>query len=182
MTQTTLETDRLLLRPVDPDKDFEAWADCFADKSTMAFIGGGPGYNRAQSWRSMATTIGHLQIRGFSFFSVIEKSSGEWVGRVGPWNPEDWPEPEIGWTIHRNHWRKGFAKEAAAACIDYAFETLGWDRVIHTIQDGNIASMKTAEALGSKREYSIQGIPAITDELCWVYAQNRKDWTARKAG
>ena len=168
-----LETERLIIRHVDPERDFEAWADCFADKETMTFIGGGPGMNRAHAWRHMATVIGHLHIHGYSFMSVIEKATGSWVGRVGPWNPEGWPEPEIGWTIHRDHWRKGYAKEAGRACIDYVFKDLGWSRVIHTIQDGNVASMRTAEALGSSREYTLDGIPAITDEMCWVYAQNR---------
>lgn len=168
-----LETDRLILRHVDPMVDFEAWAECFADAETMTFIGGGPGMNRALAWRHMATVIGHQQIRGYSFMSVIEKATGKWVGRVGPWNPEGWPEPEIGWTIHRDHWCKGYAKEAGTACVDYAFNVLGWSRVVHTIQDGNIASMKTAEALGSKRDYALKGIPAITEELCWVYSQEK---------
>ena len=128
---TFIETERLILRTIDPDKDFEAWADCFSDKETMRFIGGGDGQSRAQAWRFMATAMGHESIRGYTFLSVIEKSTSEWVGRVGPWNPEGWPEPEIGWTIHRDHWRKGYAKEAGAACIDLAFNELGWDRVVH---------------------------------------------------
>lgn len=170
--KTILETERLVLRHVDAEADFEVWADCFADPETIKYLGGKV-MNRALAWRNMATVMGHREIRGYSFFSVIEKSTGAWVGRVGPWNPEDWPEPEIGWTIHRDHWRKGYAKEAGRACVDYAFNTLGWKRVVHTIVDGNIASMKTAEALGSKRLYSIDGIPAITDELCWVYGQDK---------
>lgn len=169
-----LETERLILRHVDPEADFEVWAECFADAEIMKYIGGKP-MSRALAWRNMATVIGHLHIRGFSFLSVIEKSTGAWVGRVGPWNPESWPEPEIGWMIHRDHWRKGYAKEAGAACIEYAFHTLGWKRVIHTIQDGNIASVKTAEALGSKKLYSLNGIPAITDELCWAYGQDKPE-------
>lgn len=168
-----LETPRLILRDINPDLDFDAWADCFSDPQTMTYIGGGPGMNRAQAWRHMATVIGHKAIRGYSFFSVIEKQTGQWVGRVGPWNPEGWPEPEVGWTIHRNHWRKGYAQEAGKACIQHAFKTLGWDRVIHTIQDGNIGSIKTAESLGAVKLYALDGIPAITDEKCWVYGQDR---------
>ena len=68
-----LETERLIIRHVDPERDFEAWADCFADKETMTFIGGGPGMSRAHAWRHMATVIGHLHIHGYSFMSVIER-------------------------------------------------------------------------------------------------------------
>ena len=167
-----LETPRLILRHVNPDKDFEAWADCMSDKETMRGLGGGAGMSRAQAWRHMATVIGHQSIRGYGFYSVIEKSSGEWIGRVGPWNPEGWPEPEIGWTIHRNHWRKGYAAEAGRACINYAFNVLGWERVVHTIAMDNVASIKTAEKLGSSLLYTIDEVPAISKDPHYVYGQD----------
>ncbi len=167
-----METERLILRDVDPEADFPAWADCFADAETMTFIGGSPMCEGA-AWRHMATVIGHQQIHGYSFYSVIEKSSGSWVGRVGHWNPAGWPEPEVGWTIHRDHWRKGYAKESAAACITYAFEELGWSRVIHTIDEANISSIKTAEALGSTRLYHVPHLPPFGDVNCWAYGQEK---------
>jgi len=167
-----LETERLILRPIDSALDFEALADCYSDAETMRYIGGTV-MNRAQAWRSMAMMLGHMEMRGYCFLPCIEKTTGEWVGRVGPWYPEGWPAPEIGWTIHRNHWRKGYAKEAGRAWVDYAYDVLGWDSVIHCIVDGNIGSIKTAEALGSKRLYSMDGIPGISDELCWVYGQEK---------
>jgi len=168
-----LETERLILREVDPVVDFEPWAECFADKDVMAGLGGGPGMSRAQAWRHMATVIGHQSIHGYSFYSVIEKATGAWAGRVGHWNPEGWPEPEIGWTIHPEHWRKGFAVESSHACIDYAYDTLGWRRIVHTIAMDNIASIKTAESLGSKLLYTIDNIPAISDDPHYVYGQER---------
>ena len=167
-----LETDRLILRPIDPAKDFDAFADCYSDADTMRYLTGSA-MTPAQAWRSMAMVIGHEAFRGYTFLSCIEKSTGAWVGRVGPWFPMGWPQPEIGWVIHPDHRRKGFAREAGRACIDYAYETLGWDEVVHCILDGNIGSMKTAESLGSKRLYSMDGIPGLTEELCWVYGQSR---------
>jgi len=168
-----IETERLILRHVDPEIDFAAYKDCFGDKETMAGLGGGPGMSPAQAWRHMATVIGHQAIRGYSFMSVIEKATGVWIGRVGHWNPEGWPEPEVGWTIHRNHCRKGYATESAQACVDYAFETLGWPRVVHTISKDNVASIKTAEAIGSKLLYEIDCVPAISDDPHYVYGQDR---------
>ncbi len=167
-----METERLILRDVDPETDFEAWADCFSDAETMRFIGGDP-QCRGAAWRHMAVVIGHQQIHGYSFYSVIEKATGAWVGRVGPWFPEGWPEPEIGWTIHRDHWKKGYAKEAGAACVEYAFDEFGWDRVIHVIAEENIASIKTAEAIGSKRLYHVPHLPPFGDVNCWAYGQER---------
>jgi len=94
-------------------------------------------------------------------------SSGKWVGRVGHWNPEGWPEPEVGWTIYKPFWRKGYAKEAGQACTDYAFDVLGWPCVVHTIAMDNVASIKTAQAIGSKLLYTVDNIPAISGWRCW---------------
>ncbi|HHL42875.1 MAG TPA: N-acetyltransferase [Hellea balneolensis] len=115
-------------------------------------------------------------MRGYSFYSVIEKESGDWVGRVGPWYPEGWMAPEVGWTIHPAYTRKGYAKEAGAACVEYVFNTLGWQKVIHVIADGNIGSVKTAEAIGSIYQRSVDGIPAVTDMLCHIYGQDVGSW------
>lgn len=113
-----LETDRLILRRVDAARDFEAWAKAMADPDTVRYTVGKT-MSRAEAWRSMAGVVGHWEIRGYGFFSVESKQTGEWVGRVGPWFPEGWPEPEIGWTISPDHLRKGYATEAALACKRY---------------------------------------------------------------
>ncbi len=178
--KTILETNRLILREIDIERDIEAWAEMMADTETVRFLGGET-MNRAQTWRTMAMMIGHQAVRGFGFYSVIEKSSGDWVGRVGPWFPEGWIAPEVGWTIHPRYTRKGYAKEAGAACVDYVFNTLGWGEVIHVIADGNIGSIKTAEAIGSKYLRSIDGIPAVTDMLCHIYGQSREDRLSDKS-
>lgn len=167
-----IETERLILREINMETDFDGFADMMTDEDTVRFIGGKP-LNRAETWRSTASLIGHMKIRGYGFMSVVEKETGAWVGRVGPWFPEGWPEPEVGWTIHRDHWRKGYAKEAGAACVDYCLNTLGWDRIIHVIAEDNIASIKTAEAIGSKRMYHIDHLPPFGDVNCWAYGQER---------
>lgn len=165
-----LETERLILRPIDMEADFQGYCDVMSDEDTVRYIGGKT-FNPAQTWRSMAMILGHHHARGYSFMSVIEKATGAWVGRVGPWNPHGWPEPEVGWTIHPAHTRKGFAKEAGRACMDYVRDELGWPSAIHLIVDGNIASEKTAERLGSTRLRVMHGLPGVTDELCHIYGQ-----------
>lgn len=177
--KTVLETQRLILRYIDIEADLDAWVDMMSDEDTVRFIGGQT-MDHAASWRQMAMAMGHQQARGYSFWSTIEKSTGDFVGRVGVWFPVGWPEAEIGWTIHRNYTRQGFAKEAGGACIDYVFETLGWDRIIHVIAEENIASIKTAEALGSKRLYKIDKLAPFGDVQCWAYGQTRDEWEKRK--
>ena len=80
------------------------------------------------AWRGICTVPGAWTIRGFSMFSVIEKSTGRWVGRLGPWQPEDWPGTEVGWGLAREVWGKGYATEGAAACHGLCLRRAGLER------------------------------------------------------
>jgi RimJ/RimL family protein N-acetyltransferase len=165
-----IETDRLILRRVDPEKDFEAWAKAMADENTVRYLGTKP-MSRNDAWRSMAVVMGHWEIRGFGFFSLESKETGEWVGRVGPWYPEGWPDKEVGWTISPEHLRKGYGTEAARASIEYAFTVLGWEKVIHLIMEGNEASMALAKSVGSSLLSEHAGLPGICEEKVFVFGQ-----------
>lgn len=166
-----VETERLILREIDPKRDFEGWARAMADDNTVRFLGTKP-MSRAESWRNMAMVIGHWAIRGFGFFSLEHKETGETLGRVGPWYPEGWPAPEVGWTIYPGFLRQGFASEAARASIDYVFDVLGWKKVIHVILEGNDASIAVAQKVGSNLIRTQQGLPGITEENVLIYGQN----------
>jgi RimJ/RimL family protein N-acetyltransferase len=167
-----IETERLILRKIDPQRDFEAWAMSMADENTVRFLGTPP-MSRALAWRSMATVIGHWSIRGYGFFSLEHKETGAWVGRVGPWNPEGWPSPEIGWTISRDHLRQGYAIEAARASLDFVYNELGWTSVIHVILEGNVASIAVAEKLGSRFIRAQDGLPGVTESRVLIYGQSK---------
>ncbi len=97
----------------------------------------------------MTGVAGSWALHGFGMFSVIEKASGRWIGRVGPWRPEGWPGTEIGWGLLTGAQGQGYAVEAATASIDWAVDHLGWDDVIHTIDPANLASIGLAQRLGS---------------------------------
>jgi RimJ/RimL family protein N-acetyltransferase len=165
-----IETERLILREIDPDRDFEPWAEAMADADTVRYLSTKP-MNRAEAWRSMAVGIGHRAIRGYGFFSVEHKVTGAWVGRVGPWYPEGWPAPEVGWTLSPDFRGKGYATEAARASIDYAFRELGWPQVIHVILEGNEPSIALAKRVGSALVKEQQGVPGVTDQRVLIYGQ-----------
>jgi len=150
IVETILETERLILRPIDGAKDFPFWADMMADADSVRYLWNNTPCDDNAAWQNMAMNIGHWQVRGYGFFSVILKETGEWVGRIGPYYPHGWPAPEIGWAVHPQHTRRGYAYEAAKACLPFVFGTLGWERVTHVIVDGNIPSIALAEKLGSK--------------------------------
>jgi len=107
-----LETDRLVLRPIRRE-DFAAFAAFLADAESTRHLGGPQ--PRAVAWRTFLAMAGAWAMQGFAMFSVIEKASGAWVGRVGPWQPEGWPGTEVGWGIARDRCGLGYATEAATA-------------------------------------------------------------------
>lgn len=144
----TLETERLILR-VPVQSDFEAgWAEFHADPECMRYLGGAmPG---SVAWRALAQVVGMWSLRGFGHFCAVEKATGRWIGRVGPWEPEGWPEREVGWMLRRSAWGMGYATEAARACLDFVFRELGWPRVAHMIHPQNAGSQAVAARLGSQ--------------------------------
>jgi RimJ/RimL family protein N-acetyltransferase len=172
----TLETDRLRLRPPCAE-DFDGWAALLADPVATRFIGGAQA--RSGAWRSLAMVTGAWTINGFSHFSVIEKASGRWIGRAGPWQPHGWPGPEIGWSFDRAAWGKGYATEAARRCLDFAFGTLGWERVVHVIDPANAASIAVAVRLGSALLGPARLPPPHEDAVADLYGQSRVVWQER---
>ncbi len=172
-----LETDRLILR-APAAEDLEPWVEFAADAETMRFLGGAQA--RSVAWRGLCTVLGAWTIRGFGMFSVIEKSSGRWVGRLGPWQPEDWPGTEVGWGLARESWGKGYATEGAVAAMDFAFDKLGWTEAIHTIEPGNVGSQAVAKRLGSTLWGPAKMPPPYEREVVETWGQTREQWRARR--
>ena len=174
----TIETERLILRPPLAE-DLPAWNAFHADEEVMRHLGGVQGPEL--TWRSVCGMTGAWTIEGFSMFSIIEKATGDWVGRLGPWRPSGWPGTEIGWGLARAAWGKGYATEGASAAMDYAVDILGWSEVIHTILPENTASVRVAERLGS-RFLRKQETPPPFEGMVWdVYGQTGDEWRARRS-
>jgi len=178
MTSPTIETERLILRPPIA-ADFDAFCAFGADPVASRFLGGV--MPPSGVWRVLCTLVGAWELQGFAMFSYVEKASGAWVGRGGPWMPHGWPGTEVGWGVATEFQRRGYAKEAAIASIDWAFETLGWTDVIHCIDPLNTASIAVATSIGSQLKR--RNVPAPAPILAtWdLYGQSREEWRARRA-
>jgi RimJ/RimL family protein N-acetyltransferase len=168
MTMVRLETDRLILRMWREETDFEPYARMCADTEVMRYLGGKT-FSRPEAWRHMAFFIGHWHLRGYSHWAVEEKASGQMIGRIGFLNPEGWPGFEIGWTLAREQWGKGYATEGARRALEYAFTELDKDHVISLIHPENRGSIRVAERLGERVEgkAQIMGIDVL------VYGMDR---------
>lgn len=177
MTGPVLETARLTLRPTALE-DFARWAELMADPETARFIGGVQA--PAATWRAMMSMAGAWSLTGVAMFSVIERETGLWLGRIGPWQPLGWPGTEVGWSLHPDAHGKGYAMEAAVASIDYAFDVLGWTEVIHCIDPDNVPSQKLAERLGSSNlRPGTLPAPFETARVD-IWGQSRDQWRARR--
>ncbi len=177
MTGPILETERLTLRPTAME-DFPRWAELMADPETARFIGGVQA--PAATWRAMMSMAGAWSLTGVAMFSVIERETGLWLGRIGPWQPLGWPGTEVGWSLHPDAHGQGYAIEAAIASIDYAFDVLGWSEVIHCIDPDNVPSQKLAERLGSTNR-GPGTLPAPFEAArVDIWGQSRDQWRARR--
>jgi RimJ/RimL family protein N-acetyltransferase len=173
-----IETPRLLLRPTRLE-DFDAFAAFQADAESMRYLTAPQ--PRSVAWRSFLNMAGAWAMQGFAMFSVIEKASGRWVGRVGPWQPEGWPGTEVGWGIASDRCRLGYATEAATAAIDWAFDNLGWTEVIHVIDPNNLASQGVARKLGSRNRGRGRLPAPFVDSVIDVWGQTKTEWLARRS-
>lgn len=173
----TLETERLILRPPRRE-DFDGFVGLMSDPEAARYIGGVQ--PPAAVWRGVMAMAGAWTLEGFAMFSVIEKSSGRWIGRLGPWSPHGWPGTEVGWALISEAQGKGYALEGSSAAIDWAFNALGWEEVIHTIAPENRASRKLAQRLGSTLRGPGQ-LPAPFESFeVDVWGQSRDAWQARR--
>lgn len=147
MTGPVLQTARLTLRRPLP-RDWEAFRDfMLSDRATMFGSHGHLG----KAFRAFAGELGHWEIRGYGLFAVTRKGEDRAVALVGPWNPPDWPEAEVGWMVlDASVEGTGIAREAAEAALAHAWGTLGWPTVVSYILEGNDRSVRLAERLGAR--------------------------------
>jgi RimJ/RimL family protein N-acetyltransferase len=154
-----IQTERLLLREWRAT-DLAAHAAMCADDELMRFLGGT--IDRDESWRRMAVHAGHWQLRGYGNW-VLQHAGGDgrMIGRAGLWYPDGWFGLEVGWKLERSAWGHGYATEAAAAAIAWAWRQLAADQLISVIHPQNLRSLAVARRLGMTplREDSAHGHP-----------------------
>ena len=172
-----LFTPRLVLR-VPEASDLDGFAEMASDAETMRYIGGTA--SRSETWRLLCALRGAWDITGFSMFSVIERATGAWVGRLGPWEPDGWPGREIGWGVHPRFSGRGYAYEGSVAALDYAFDVLGWESVIHVIDPANTRSSALAQRLGSINRGPTCLPPPFEEARVDAWGQDAADWRSRR--
>lgn len=116
-------------------------------------------------------------------FAVTLKSSGQLIGNCGI--RRDSPEAreaDMGYELDPNHWRKGYATEAAGAVLDFGFSSMDLQRVTAWCIADNVASARVLEKIGMKLEKRMrhhQYFKGRWWDTLW-YAISYEDWQAKK--
>ena len=129
----TIETDRMLLRPFEPD-DVAAYAAIRAKPEVVRHLPGGEA--TVQQADEIAKRIvldfaAQWDKVGYGPWAVIEATSGRLLGHTGLRRlPEMGGETKILYMLDSSAWGRGLAAEAAIAARDFAFTKAGLSRVI----------------------------------------------------
>lgn len=154
-TIPTITTDRLVLRAF-VQRDLEEYVNIVGDPEVTKYLGDGHPLSRDEAWRQMAVILGHWALFGYGLWAVEERATGALMGRIGCQQPEGWPGFEVGYTLGRAYWRRGYAREGAGAALAYAREVLGRTSIISLIRPANAASIRVAQSLGATLDGEIE--------------------------
>ena len=146
-----LETPRLILRK-HTLADVPAMEAVLGDPVTMQFYPSAFDHQGVVDW--IQTSLDRYSRDGHGLWAMLLKESNELIGDCGCTlqEVEGKYQMEVGYHVRRDLWGRGYATEAARACMEYAFNTLQAKRVISMIRPENIASWRVAEKNGMTRE------------------------------
>ncbi|HVN60406.1 MAG TPA: GNAT family N-acetyltransferase [Gaiellaceae bacterium] len=151
-----IETERLLVRPFLPDSDSAAMASVYCDPDVMRFIPGGALEDLAAVRAALEGHAAEQVRRGFAFWAVVERATGAVIGDVGFGIFEPTGEIELGWTLARDRWGRGYATEAASACLGAGLAHLAASRIVALVDAENEPSSRVAERIGMTRIETIE--------------------------
>jgi len=167
-----IETERLFLRKLTED-DYDALYAVLGDSEIMSHYPYTFDEKRVRVW--IEKNIDRYETFGFGLFAACLKETGEMIGDCGltMQNINGMIKPEIGYHFRKDMQRKGFAKEAASAVRDWAFENTPFQKIYSYMKKDNIPSSATAKSIGMKLvdEY-------IDDEKEYtqVYVISKGEW------
>jgi RimJ/RimL family protein N-acetyltransferase len=123
------------------DEVMQYFPSVLTDEETIAMI------NRIRA---------HFEKHGFGLFALEKLSSKEFIGYTGFMIPSFessfTPCVEIGWRLRKEDWGKGYATEAAKACLHYGFEVLGFEKIYSFTATINSRSEKVMQSIGMVKE------------------------------
>jgi ribosomal-protein-alanine N-acetyltransferase len=153
-----LETERLLIRPWQPEIDRAPLTAITQDLEVMRFVHDGKPYTEEEIDQLFARHARNLAEFGVCMGALIEKSTGRLAGITGVQPLGTTGDLEIGWWLARDLWGRGYATEAGRAAMNHVLETLQRPRVVAIIDPDNEASKRVVGRLGLTLEGRYTGV------------------------
>jgi len=180
-----LSTERLCLRPPTP-QDAEALYDLFADRQVMDGLGMTPVSTLDEAGAMIEGGIDGWKTDGLGPFVLQNPATRQVVGQAGlmifdtrGWTPATWAnagrhaQPELGWALLPAHWGQGYATEAAAAILTWAYESRSIDQLVSLITPGNVRSQRVAQRLGATPGETITPADSGRTAVVWRHPAAR---------
>jgi [ribosomal protein S5]-alanine N-acetyltransferase len=147
-----IETERLWIRQWVPT-DLAPFSELNADPVAMEYF---PATLTGEQSRDQMNTLqNHIEQKGYGFFALEKKDTGQFIGFTGLWHPSFsaffTPCTEIGWRLLQQHWHQGFASEAAMACLQFGFTQLGLSEIVSFTSIHNHRSERVMQKIGMQK-------------------------------
>ncbi len=185
MADIVIETERLVLRKPD-EGDAQLQMRRLNSPTVMKHLGGVKELHEIEA--KNAKNMASFARLGFGFMMMIEKATGELVGKAGlklvdnPQAPNQ-GDHEMGWLVREDRWRQGYANEAMRAVIDWAFTSIGATHIVALTSDANEPSWRFMERLGMERrrdlDFDDPDFPPEENPTI-QYSLTREQWENRK--
>jgi RimJ/RimL family protein N-acetyltransferase len=163
----SLTSARLIYRPPlmnDAGRAFQI----YSDPRTQQFNPSGPMRDPAQAHALLEAWIGHWAQHGWGWWAIAERAAPEQVigfGGVAHYDYLGEARVNVGYRFAPEAWGKGFATELGHAALEYAFLTLGIDRVWALVRPDHQASIKVLEKIGMHRTGTLDDVPGEAQSL-----------------
>ncbi|MGD1904475.1 MAG: GNAT family N-acetyltransferase [Leptolyngbyaceae cyanobacterium] len=140
-TVTLFQTERIICRRLLPSDIDEMYA-VYSDADAMRWVDDGQPIQRSECNKWLTVTLGNYESRGYGMSTLVSRGDGAVIGFCGLVHPNNQPEAEIKYALHRRFWGAGLATEAVKGMLEYGRCELQISAVIATVASENIASRR----------------------------------------
>jgi ribosomal-protein-alanine N-acetyltransferase len=143
-----LQTPRLCLREFTPE-DAIHFYNLNLDPEVIKYTGDNA-FKSIDQAKNFLENYDHYEKYKFGRWAVIDNSNEEFLGWCGLKYSPDKDEVDLGFRFFQKHWNKGFASEAAQACLNYGFNELYLLQIVGRAMKENAASIRVLQKVGMK--------------------------------
>lgn len=145
-----IETPRLKLSEIIEEEPEEMYL-LNSDYAVIQYTGD-DGFKDVEAARQLIINYPQYKKYGYGRWTARLKENNEFIGWCGLKFNEDIEEIDIGYRLLKKHWNKGYATEAARACLKFGFTQLNMKRIIGRAEKENTASIRIFEKLNMQFE------------------------------